>query len=187
MCRYKQRKVFQKCQNRQFSSWKLAVLVRVARLVTFSFPGEWELWSGRRPAGDQQLSTGQLHWTVRVTPHTKQKSRFRKSGIWIFGPSGETRTRGILVPKNCRNIFLIFSVRFWRFPLRIPCFPNLSSPLLPRVPELSMVKNVVKTASQNSRQFFRRVWEAVSFRDCSLERKIMQVIFFHQSTIGGHS
>ena len=94
------------------------------------------------------------------------------------GPSGETRTRGILVPKNCRNFFLIFSVRFWCFPLRIPCFPNLSSPLLPRVPNLSMVKNVVKTASHNLRQLFSQVWEAVSFRDYSLQRKIMQVIFF---------
>ena len=31
-----------------------------------------------------------------------EKSRLRTSGFWTFGPSGETRTRGILLPKQAR-------------------------------------------------------------------------------------
>ena len=31
-----------------------------------------------------------------------KKSRVRTSGFWTFGPSGETRTRGILLPKQAR-------------------------------------------------------------------------------------
>lgn len=34
------------------------------------------------------------------------------------GPSGEIRTPSVLIPKPHGNIFLIFSNRFWRFPLR---------------------------------------------------------------------
>ena len=94
-----------------------------------------------------------------------------------FGPGCGTWTHGLLIPKNWRNFFLILSVRFWRFLLRIPCFPNLTVPLLPRVPNLSMVKNVVKTASHNLRQLFSQVWEAVSFRDCSLRWGSSQVLF----------
>ena len=29
-----------------------------------------------------------------------EKSKTRRSGFWTFGPSGETRTRGILVPNQ---------------------------------------------------------------------------------------
>ena len=94
----------------------------------------------------------------------------------FHGPSGETRTRGILVPKNSRNFFLIFSVRFWCFLLKLPCFPELFSPLFPRVPELSMVKNVVKTASLKSRQLFTRSRKRLSLCHCSLQSSFDQVI-----------
>ena len=73
-----------------------------------------------------------------------KKSRLRRSGFWTFGPSGETRTRGILVPKNSGNFFLTFSAPFWHLLFQKSCSLKLSSPLFPCTPNLVMVKYVVK-------------------------------------------
>ena len=35
----------------------------------------------------------------------------------LFGPSGETRTRGILVPKYRQNLYIVYSVFLGRFSL----------------------------------------------------------------------
>ena len=43
----------------------------------------------------------------------------------FFGPSGETRTPGILLPNRYRKIFCIIFACFVRFPLHPICFPSL--------------------------------------------------------------
>ena len=55
----------------------------------------------RRPTGGNQLSTGQLNLILRVSPLECKKQRWQKPSLF-FGPSGETRTRGILLPKQAR-------------------------------------------------------------------------------------
>ena len=61
-----------------------------------------ETWYILIPGGDenQGVVAGQLHGIVRVSLHTKQKIGTPKRGFRSFGPSGETRTRGILVPNQ---------------------------------------------------------------------------------------
>ena len=63
----------------------------------------------------------------------------------IFGPSGETRTRGILHPNNLWNFLLTISAPFWHLLFQKSCSLELSSPLFPCNPKLSMVNNVVKS------------------------------------------
>ena len=53
----------------------------------------------RRRAVGKRLSTGQSHLIFRVS-HSKDKSRESKCSFGFYGPSGETRTRGILVPNQ---------------------------------------------------------------------------------------
>ena len=84
-----------------------------------------------------------------------EKSRLRRSGFWTFGPSGETRTRGILVPKTLGNFFLTFSAPFVGVCSGIRCFPQLFSPLFPGVRIRSMVKNVVKSKCSPKGSTFR--------------------------------
>ena len=76
--------------------------------------------------------------------HSKDKSRESKCSFGFYGPSGETRTRGILVPNNWWNFFLTFYTPFWHLLFRKSCSLELSSPLSPCAPNPVMVKYVVK-------------------------------------------
>ena len=76
--------------------------------------------------------------------HSKDKSRESKCSFGFYGPSGETRTRGILVPKNSGNFFLILCAPFWHLLFQKSCSLKLSSPLSPSAPNPVMVKYVVK-------------------------------------------
>lgn len=60
------------------------------------------------------------------------------------GPSGEPRTRGILVPKASGNFFLTISAPFWHHLFHKSCSLKLLSPLSPCAPNPLMVKYVVK-------------------------------------------
>ena len=80
----------------------------------------------------------------RVSLYSKDKSRESKCSFGFYGPSGETRTRGILVPKNSGNFFITFSAPFWHLLFRKSCSLELSSPLSPCAPNPVMVKYVVK-------------------------------------------
>ena len=75
-----------------------------------------------------------------------------------FGPSGETRTRGILVPNRVIIFFLIFFAPFRGFYSERSCFPELYAPLFPGVRILSMVKNVVKSKHSPKGNTFRGVF-----------------------------
>jgi len=86
-----------------------------------------------------------------------------KSGTWIFGPSGETRTRGILVPNNWWNFFLTISASFSHLLFRKSCSLELSSPLSPCTPNPVMVKYVVKNRFPEIQATFRQIQEAVFF------------------------
>ena len=63
---------------------------------------------------------GTVHWPV---PFRWFESRHREAkphtpataGMWGFGPSGETRTRGILVPNLCLNLQRGLLRPLWRF------------------------------------------------------------------------
>ena len=92
-----------------------AFLVRVAILVALLPIGQ-QARSGFREAVSQQGSTGALHLIVRVS-HSKDKSRESKRSFGFYGPSGETRTRGILVPKYRQNLYIVYSVFLGRFSL----------------------------------------------------------------------
>ena len=62
--------------------------------------------------GSDQLSTGQLNLDVRVS----DSKEIRRNGIKPFlriGPSGETRTRGILLPKQAR--YQLRYTRKWKY------------------------------------------------------------------------
>ena len=67
----------------------------------------------------------------------------------FFGPSGETRTRGILLPKSYWNFFLTFSDPFWYLLFQKRYSLELSSPLFSYTPKLNMVNNVVKSRFLN--------------------------------------
>ena len=81
-------------------------------------------------------------------PLSKERSRKSKCSFCFFGPSGEIRTPGILNPNREINFFLIFFSPFRGLYSDKSCFPELSAPLFPSVRILSMVKNVVKSASR---------------------------------------
>ena len=90
---------------------------------------------------------------------TKNKRR-AKALLLFCGPSGETRTRGILLPNNWWNFFLTFSVLFWHLLFRKSCSLELSSPLSPCTPHPVMVKYVVKNRfpqNSGSGSFIQRI------------------------------
>ena len=64
----------------------------------------------------------------RRNPNASPTGKMR-FGLSSFGPSGETRTRGILVPKARETFFLILSGPFPCFPLRnsVLCEPLVST------------------------------------------------------------
>ena len=94
-----------------------------------------------------------------------------------FGPSGETRTRGILVPNRVIIFFLIFFSPFRAFYSERSCFPELFAPLFPGVRILSMVKNVVKSKhSPKGNSAFGERFRLLKCRDCSSAGEISQVI-----------
>ena len=80
-----------------------------------SFRNEnWRFWSewrdsfasapigadrGSPPSSWRRQRSSALHLIVRVS-HSKEKCRYGICHSCIFGPSGETRTRGILVPNQ---------------------------------------------------------------------------------------
>ena len=77
-----------------------------------------------------------------------------------FGPSGETRTRGILLPKRDWNFFLTLSTLFWHFLFQKTCSLKLLPPLYPNAPKLNMVNNVVKNRfphNSGSGSFIQRI------------------------------
>ena len=76
-----------------------------------------------------------------------------KSAVFT-GPSGEIRTPGILNPNRVIIFFSIFLCPISGICSEILCFPELSAPLFPGVPILSMVKNVVNAlACRKARAF----------------------------------
>ncbi len=54
---------------------------------------------GSPPSSWRRQRSSALHLIVRVS-HSKDKSRESKCSFGFYGPSGETRTRGILVPNQ---------------------------------------------------------------------------------------
>ena len=83
----------------------------------------------------------------------------------VFGPSGEIRTPGVLIPNNWWNFFLTFSTPFWHLLFRKSCSFELSSPLSPCAPNPVMVKYVVKNRFPRLPATIRKFREAVrSFR-----------------------
>ena len=65
---------------------------------------------------------------------TQKTVVFSRKQPFFIGPSGETRTRGILVPKAGETFFLILSSPFPCFPLRCPL---VSEPLVSTVSRCS--------------------------------------------------
>ena len=60
------------------------------------------------------------------------------------GPSGETRTPDILLPKRFSVFFIVIYSSLWNYPLQSNYFLALLFPLFPSAPTLSVVKHVVK-------------------------------------------
>jgi len=75
-----------------------------------------------------------------------------------FGPSGETRTRGILIPNRVIIFFLTFLAPFSGLYSGNSSFPELFIPLFPGVRILSMVKYVVKSKHSPKGNTFRGVF-----------------------------
>ncbi len=65
-------------------------------------------------------------------------------GLYRYGPSRATRTPGILLPNRTAKVFLVICGGFWDYPLGFTYFPDILFPRYPRVPDLSVVKHVVK-------------------------------------------
>ena len=65
----------------------------------------------------------------------------------VFGPSGETRTPGILLPNAWTKFFVVICSAFRCFSLGIRYFLAPLNPLFPRVPAPTVVKYGVKNAS----------------------------------------
>ena len=86
------------------------------------------------------------------------EKREAKSLPFMIGPSGETRTRGILLPKAQVFLFLNFYTPFSGVYSGNSSFPELSAPLIPHVRILSMVKNVVKSKHSPKGSTFRGVF-----------------------------
>ena len=76
--------------------------------------------------------------------HSKDKSRESKCSFGFYGPSGETRTCGIMIPKTSWNFFLTISAPFWHHLFHKSCSLKLFPPLFPCAPNPVMVKYVVK-------------------------------------------
>ena len=85
----------------------------------------------------------------------KDKSRESKCSFGFYGPSGEIRTPGILIPNRGIIFFLILFSPFRGFCSERSCFPELFAPLFPSVRILSMVKNVVKSKHSPKGSTFR--------------------------------
>ena len=86
-------------------------MVRVARLAAFPFPMGME--STELPSSSRRQAT--VRRTVALNcSNLLLKEKIGKSmcSFRFFGPSGETRTRGILVPKTEGNFFLTISAPF---------------------------------------------------------------------------
>ena len=60
------------------------------------------------------------------------------------GPSGETRTPDILLPKRFSVFFIVVYSSLWNYPIQSNYFLALLFPLFPSAPALSVVKHVVK-------------------------------------------
>ena len=65
-----------------------------------------------------------------------------------YGPSGATRTPGLLIPNLSGTLFLLIYSGFQPFPICFTYSLTLLSPLFPGVPEPSVVIYVVKNASR---------------------------------------
>ena len=103
----------------------------------------------------------------------------------IFGPSGETRTRGILDPNIWWNVLLTISAPSWYLLFQKSCSLKLSSPLLPCTPNPVMVKYVVKTASRKIREAVRsflRIGIPVSGSIVSAGEQLLAV-FLHYGSV----
>ena len=83
----------------------------------FSFPKGNENYSVAGTLPDEQGSTGALYFIFESRSIQTEKSRLRVSGFWTFGPSGETRTRGILLPKQARYQLRYTWIDLYSMPL----------------------------------------------------------------------
>ena len=109
---------------------------------------------GSPPSSWRRQRSSALHLIVRDS-HSKDKSRESKCSFGFYGPSGETRSRGILVPKKLWELFLRISAPILHLLFRKSCSLKLLSPLSPCAPNPVMVKYVVKTASHKIREAVR--------------------------------
>ncbi len=83
----------------------------------------------RHRAGGKQQSTGLLHLDgSNLLFQSNEKERDGKSHPFLFGPSGEIRTPGILIPKAQDFIFLNFYTTFCRIYSGNSSFPEPSAP-----------------------------------------------------------
>ncbi len=82
---------------------------------------------GSARSSPRRRRSSALHLIFRVS-HSKDKSRESKCSFGFFGPSGETRTRGILLPKQARYqlryTWITYTINKWRkagaLPVAVP-------------------------------------------------------------------
>ena len=86
--------------------------------TTFYLSGETRLHLRQRAqievatsvcTGGSNMPPAYCDFIFRVS-HSKDKSRESKCSFGFYGPSGETRTRGILVPKTSRKLCIFYSL-----------------------------------------------------------------------------
>ena len=99
----------------------------------------------------------------------------------FFGPSGETRTRGILVPNLSGTLFQLVFSGFYCFLICFTYSLTLLSPLFPSVPAPSVVIYVVKNASRPVSGEDSPVPDGKRFSllcglYCNSEQTVMQVV-----------
>ena len=128
-----------------------AFLVRVARLVCIFFPRGRKSRCCRRRAVGKRLSGGQSHFIFQVSLHTNRKAQTPQKRIldfWSEWRDSNSRHPG---PKRIREFFLTFLAPFGGFIHNTRWYSKLSSPLIPPVFSVVVVKTVVKNDCPSSR------------------------------------
>ena len=89
-----------------------------------------------------------MHVSIQLSRHNLKNKKSEYHEGYSDGPSGETRTPGILLPNLSGILFLLVYSGFQQFPICFTYSLTLLSPLFPGVPALSVVIYVVKNASR---------------------------------------
>ena len=133
-----------------------------------------KLWSCRRRDRRQATVHRTAAFDFRVSPLI-QKTGMAESHSRFLVQVARLELAASCSPIIWWNFFLTYSAPFWHYLLRKRCSLQLSSPLHPYIPILSMVKNVVNSNNSPKGNTFRGAVCFLWCGDCSLENENRQV------------